>query len=219
MTTQSAPRFRFFIVVSAVIVLILSILFASEAFKTVPEIASHPTARGMKIPAERKPKKDSPISQPTDFYVELNAPDVHVKKEVRYSEAQVSLNNILLLYTLRDGDLLANYTLTRAREFVTEEQLIEAQLLTKEYDANLKELRRQRAVVLEQAGVSIKDPEEKLAIIRTKMFQVFSEVRRRIFNEVLDAQQRKLIVQSEQRRVQQIKDAKLTAEKQKAFEQ
>ena len=218
MTTQPNPKFRFYIIVSAATVL-MSLLVISDAIKTYAKQVPDRAAAGLRTPSDREPKKDHLISTPTGFYLESDAPDVSFKKQFQYREQQVSLDSILPLYILQDGDLLANYTLARAREFVTQEQMTEAQLLTKEYDAKLKELRRQRAAVLEQAGVSIDDPQKELVTIRTKMFQIYSEARNRILNEILDAEQRKLISESQQAISQRAKEAALAAEKLKASKQ
>ena len=147
-----------------------------------------------------------------------DAPDIEVDPLLSYNEHQVSLEMSMLIFLLQDGDLLANHCLNGCREFVTEQQVLEAQLLTKQYAAKLKEIRRQRAAVLEQAGVTIDDPEKELALIRIKAFSVYSEAKHRIFQEVLKAEQRKSIAQkfqTIQREARRTKAAKQSAQETK----
>ena len=169
------------------------------------------------------PGKDHPIPEPTDFYAASpDAPDVEANLEIAYTEHQVGIETTLLLYILHDADLLANHCLIECRDFITEQQMLEAKLLAKEYDPKLKEIRRQRAAVLEQAGVTIDDPEKELALIRVKAFTVMFEARRRIVREILSADQRKLIYQKyleKQAEAQRVKEAKQAAEKNKVSQQ
>ena len=211
---------RLLIVVSSA-ACFLGVLAALMVF--MPSFGNEVVAsRVAEVPNEWESKKDHPVVAPTDFYVALDDPEVEVNPQLKYSEHQVSLVSIIPIYILNDGDLLGDYCLLGNREFVTEQQVLEAQLLAKQYDPKLKEIRRQRAAVLEQAGVTLKDPEEELALIRIKVFCVYAEARRRIFNEILDAEQRKLIHQkhlAKQARARQIREEKQAAEKNKVSEQ
>ena len=215
MPTQSHLKHRLFIVVSVVVFLLIALV----AFKVIKPYFEGKVVPSSVVenPEDRGPGKDHPIAAPTDVYVASNAPIIEVDANLNYTDVEVSVRRITLFYILQDGDLLASHCLKGCRAFVTEQQVLEAQLLTKEFDAQLKEVRRQRAEVLEQAGVTIDDPEEELARIRVKAFSVYSEARDRIFHEVLTAEQRKAIHENflrkkeEVRRVQE--EANQAAEK------
>ena len=239
---QSHPKFRLFIVVLAVVCL-LGVLVVVDRYSKIevapPRIAEvtsveistdrvpsdklpNTGATNAKVANDWETEKDHAFAPATDFYVAPNDPEVELDSQLKYNEHQVSLVSITRVYLLQDGDLLGNYCLLGSREFVTEQQVLEAQLLAKQYDAKLKELRRQRAAILEQAGVTIDDPEEELALIRAKAFSVYFKARRRILKEVLDAEQRKQINQkywARQAEIRRIKEEKQTADKIKASKQ
>ena len=244
MPTQSHSKFRLYLLVSVAVLLLcaLAVFVAFERHRQdevaqqfpakIEELVGDATSGVADVPAAEvpidktpvdwEPEKDHPVVASTDFYFASDAPDVEVDPLLRYNEHQVGVEMSMLVFILQDGDLLANHCLNGCREFVTDQQVLEAQLLTRQYDATLKEIRRQRAAVLEQAGVSIDDPEEELALIRIKAFSVFFEAKRRIFQEVLNAEQRKLIVQkfqTIQREARRIKEAKQAAQKTKMSQQ
>ena len=102
---------------------------------------------------------------------------------------------MLATLLLNDGDLLADLSLSSIRDIVTNDQLLEAKLLARNYDDRFKEVRRERARILEQTGVTIKDPSADLERVRIRAFQLFCEVRSEITRTVLDKSQRKIITE------------------------
>ena len=144
-------------------------------------------------PGRWNPGVGHPLVQPTDFYAAKVADGPFEYKEVRYTEQQVSRDRILSTLLLHDGDLLADQSLSGIRDVVTDDQLLEAKLIARKYDDRLKEVRLERARILEQAGVTIEDPAAALRRVRIHAFQLFCEARSEIIRSVLDKAQRKQI--------------------------
>ena len=139
-----------------------------------------------------------PKSPPTDFYEKALIVDELYSRKVRFRPDQVSYESILYFLNLNEGDLLADYWLSSDREVLEEGQINEARAIARQYDLHLKDLRRERSQILEQAGVSIKDPLQRLKQFREKAFLLLTEVGRRISREVLTEKQRKMIVDKQQ---------------------
>lgn len=150
------------------------------------------------VSEELSEPKIHPKSPATDFYETPLVADPPLLKEVRFTPDQVSRESILFLLILNEGDLLADYCLLTAREFIDERQLDEARAIARQYDDRLKDLRRERSQILEQAGISIEDPSQRLAKFREKAFRLYCEVNQKILAEVLTAEQRKQVFEKSQ---------------------
>ena len=202
MTTRRGPKIRFL-----PILLFLALVAFPVAWVAVR------TAFPSRDMAQADTTSDSPSepihpkSPPTDFYEQALVDPVPMK-EVRFTPDQVSREFTLFLLVLNEGDLLADYCMLTYREFVDEDQLNEARAIARQYDDRLKDLRRERSQILEQAGVSIKDPTQRLERFRERAYRFFVEVSSRIMREVLTAKQREQIVEKNQ----QLRAAKKAAD-------
>jgi hypothetical protein len=216
MTTRSKPEIRLFIVVTAIAVTI-GLLVASVALRDRIEILREEMVRNEIIGHEFGPHKDSvktemvvksswdpgeshPLIEPTNFYSTPLLDSPVPTKEYNYTEGQMERAMIVFLHP--DSDLLADQTFNALREIITNEQLLESKLIAKEYDLRMKEVRRERAVILENAGVTIEDPAVELRKNLVKAFNLFSEVRIRIFQEVLSEEQRQAITKKYSKEIQ-----------------
>ena len=195
MTTQSNPKIRLLIVVAAISIT-FGALVAIVAIRDGEKITEQNAAlvETTKTPNNWWPGPKHPKVPATDFY---DAPFIAAsqpREPVQHTPSQVSRETIIFTLILSEGDLLADQVFNTVREFVTEEQLMQAKSIAREYNDDLKDLRRERSRILEQAGIEIEDPEPQLQQLREKAFLLCSEVRQRIMMEVLTAKERKQVM-------------------------
>jgi hypothetical protein len=158
--------------------------------------------------ANWNPGEDHPLVQPTDFYAQPESEMTLSNQPLpSYVKDQVNHESILVIRLLREGDLLADCWFTAVQDTVSNEQLHEARLIAKQYDAALRKLRRERAEILEHAGVSIKDPTEALKRNGVRFHQLFVEARAEFTRQLLTTEQKKLLREKfEYRRVARAKE-------------
>lgn len=196
MTTQSDPKIRLFIVIAA-IALTSGFLVASVAFRDKEEIVElvESVEHRAAVRNNWEPGEDHPLVEPTDFYASSLLEGEAVYHEAAYTKDQISRQSIMLTLLLHDGDLLADQSFNVIRDVVSNDQLLEAKMLARKYDSRLKEVRRERARILEQVGVTIKDPTQDLEKIRIRTFQLFTEARSEIITKILDKSQQEKVVE------------------------
>lgn len=200
MTTRLDPKIR--------LLLLALLLTAIGGLVVIAARRCEPTSASLETRNQALAEpKTHPKSSPTDFYdipLVANPPN---RQDIQFTSQQVSHDSILFVLILNEGDLLADYCLLTVREFIDEQQLHQARAVARRYDGQLKDLRRERAQILEQAGISIEDPSRHLAQLREKAFRLFTEVNQTIMKEVLSAKQRKQIYA----KTQEFRAAKKTA--------
>ena len=199
MATQLDSTTRLLIGIASLAVVVVGLFIALPGKKKLIE-PKVPAEISKVVQTHWDPGPNHPIVQPTDFYSEslLNEPTTN--QNALFAKKQVGRSTVMPTLLLHDGDLLADYSFLTIRDIITNEQLFEAKMLARKYDVRLKEIRRERAAILEQAGVSIQDPEPALNRIRAKASILRAEAHKEILETICDEQQRVMIAEKSRRK-------------------
>lgn len=139
------------------------------------------------------PGDDHPFIQPSDFYSQSNIEEPLANKPAsELARSRSDRKSALAYFLLSDADLLGDQWFSSVSDFATRDQLLQARQIARTYDERLKDLRRERAEILEQAGVTIKDPSDALKQNRVRLLQMVTEANWEFSQKILNAEQRRL---------------------------
>ncbi len=155
-----------------------------------------PSARTSTNDPSDSPAKNG-MTPPTNFYdlpLAVIPPLKHPKKSIPDQQLRERTATALLA---NEGDMLVrpNVVLQGISDLLDDDQLIDAILVSRRYTDQLKELRRQRALVLENAGSESGSPKAELRKIRIKILDLISQAKTKLLSDVLTEEQRRIFEQ------------------------